>query len=81
MLLRQQGLSQEAAYKRVGEEITRRYQEWYIALAELPQWGEGVDTQVQRHVAAMQELVLSNLNWRFVVSSFFLLYHRNGMRC
>lgn len=70
MLLREQGLTQEAAYKRVGEEITHRYQEWYVALAGLPQWGEGVDAHVQRYVAAMQELVLSNLNWRFVVSSF-----------
>ncbi|KAJ9226335.1 hypothetical protein DTO027B5_2890 [Paecilomyces variotii] len=71
MLLRQQGLSQEAAYQRLGEEITRRYQEWYVALAELPLWGEEIDTQVQRYVAALQETVLANLNWSFHTKRYF----------
>lgn len=67
MFLRQkEGLSQEAAYERIGREITRRYREWYLALAELPQWGEAVDVQVQKYVRALQDLVLSNLNWRYV---------------
>lgn len=66
MFLRQkEGLSQEAAYERIGREITRRYQEWYLALAKLPQWGEAIDVQVQKYVRALQDLVLSNLNWRY----------------
>lgn len=74
MLLRQQGLSQEAAYQRLGEEITRRYQEWYVALVELPLWGEEIDTQVQRYVAALQETVLANLNWRFVIAFLYIFF-------
>ncbi|KAL1849095.1 hypothetical protein Plec18170_007754 [Paecilomyces lecythidis] len=71
MILRQQGLSQEAAYQRIGEEITQRYREWYVALAELPLWGEEIDTQVQRYVAALQETVLANLNWSFHTRRYF----------
>lgn len=58
-------MMQQTAYDRVGEEIKRRYRDWYIALAEVPSWREYIDAQVQTYVHALQDVVLANLNWRY----------------
>ena len=59
-------MSQEEAYAKAGQEVKIRYQSWYLALAELPQWCEETDGQMQKYVRGLQDLLLANLNWRYV---------------
>lgn len=63
-LLRRQDLSQEAAYEAAGQAVRDRYRKWYLALAEVPMWGECIDVQVQKYIRGCQDIVLANLNWR-----------------
>lgn len=63
-LFRQEGLSQQEAYDRVGDLLGRRYRAWYVAHSEIPLLGEAVDVQVQMYVKGCQDVVLGNLNWR-----------------
>jgi len=50
------------------------YRRWYLALAEMPTWGEALDRQVLQFAAVCRDLALGNLHWRFVcLSSFCLL--------
>ena len=65
-LYRQEGLSQQQAYDQVEILMRKRYHEWYMALAEIPWWGEGVDAQVMLYLEGCQNQVLGNLNWRWV---------------
>lgn len=44
--------------------LVTRYREWYLALVELPSWGERVDSDVQRYIRGIQNVVQANLNWR-----------------
>jgi hypothetical protein len=44
--------------------LSSRYRDWYLALAELPSWGEDVDVQVQEYVEGVRSVVRANLGWR-----------------
>lgn len=55
----------QEAFDQMGELLKARFREWYLALAELPQWGEAIDTQVQKYISGVQDVVLANLNWRW----------------
>lgn len=61
-------MNQEAAYDMIGKEISQRYQDWHVALANLPQWGEDIDKRVQLYVRGLRELVVANLWWRYVTT-------------
>ena len=63
-LFRDQGLSQQAAYDSVDVLLRQRYRRWYLALSELPVFGEKHDIEVQKYVKSCQDVVLANLNWR-----------------
>ena len=54
----------QQAFDRVNGLLQELYRDWYLALAKLPQWGEEVDTQVQKYIQGVQDVVLANLNWR-----------------
>ena len=58
------GLSAQGAFDKVGESLKARYRDWYLAQAALPQWGEHIDSQVQRYIMGVQDVVLANLHWR-----------------
>ncbi|KAL9063904.1 MAG: hypothetical protein Q9161_009202 [Pseudevernia consocians] len=62
-LFRQDGLSQQEAYDKVGDLLNKRYRAWYLAHSEIPLWGEPVDVQVQLYVKGCQDVVLANANW------------------
>lgn len=47
------------------------YRRWYLALAEMPTWGEALDREVLRFAAVCRDLALGNLHWRFVCTSSF----------
>ena len=57
-----------------------RYHEWYLALGELPMWGEGVDKQVQICIRGCQDMVVANLNWSFKTERYFEKEHWNVRR-
>ena len=63
-LFRQDGLSHQEAYDRVNELLKKCYNRWYIALSDLPVWGEAVDVQVQMYIKGCQDIILANVNWR-----------------
>ena len=74
---RHHGLTEQEAYDRVHELMRERYRSWYLALAELPIWGEEIDRQVQRYIKGMQDVALANAHWRYVCLDFegsFLIY-------
>lgn len=48
--------------------LRERYREWYLALADLPVWGEGVDGQVHRYVKGIQDVTSANAHWRQVIT-------------
>lgn len=54
----------QSSFDLAGELLRTRYREWYLALAELPTWGEEVDRQVQVYIGDVQNITLANLNWR-----------------
>lgn len=53
------GLSAQAAFNKVEELLRSRYKEWYLALANLPQWREEIDAAVQKYVQGVQNVVLA----------------------
>ena len=56
----------QEAYDRINVLLTERYREWYVAQANLPQWGEVIDRQVQKYIRGMQDVITANVYWRYV---------------
>lgn len=63
-LLMEQGRSMQEAVDKAGRMIEDCYRRWYLALAELPLWGEVVDHEVLRFVNACRNVALGSLHWR-----------------
>jgi len=66
-LYRQDGYSQQEAYDKVDDLLKSRYRQWYISQSELPVWGENIAVQVQQYIKGCQDVILGNLNWRYVL--------------
>ncbi|KAL8829666.1 MAG: hypothetical protein Q9191_001875, partial [Dirinaria sp. TL-2023a] len=62
-IYRRQGLSLQASYDVVENLIKTRYREWFLALADVPLLGEGVDADVQRYIEGCANMVIGGLNW------------------
>lgn len=60
------GMPAQQAFDCVNELLKDCYRDWFLAQANLPQWGEHVDFQVQKYIQGVQNVVLANLNWRSV---------------
>lgn len=73
-LFMKKGLSCQQAYDAAGERLRALHREWYLAMADLPLWGEEVDAQAQEYVRGCQLLILANVNWRQVPPSNFVLF-------
>lgn len=65
-ICRHSGMPAQMAFNHIGNMLIARYRDWYLALAELPSWGEHVDAQVQQYIRGVQNVVMANLNWRYV---------------
>ncbi|MCJ1269147.1 hypothetical protein MMC22_009036 [Lobaria immixta] len=63
-LYRSAGMGPQEAFDQMEELLKARLRGWHLALADLPQWGEAIDMQVQKYIGAVQDVVLANLNWR-----------------
>jgi len=64
-LLMAQGRSTQEAVDTIGDMINECYRRWYIALAELPVYGENIDRQVLKFVDCCKNVALGNLYWSF----------------
>ncbi|KAL9608737.1 MAG: hypothetical protein Q9167_006455 [Letrouitia subvulpina] len=64
-ICRMNGMPAQQAFDHVNRLLQGCYRDWYLALADLPQWGEEIDTQVQRYIQGVQDVVLANLSWSF----------------
>ncbi|KAF7159079.1 hypothetical protein CNMCM5623_004312 [Aspergillus felis] len=70
-ICRHSGMPAQMAFNHIGNMLVSRYRDWYLALAELPSWGEHVDAQVQQYIRGVQNVVLANLNWSFRSGRYF----------
>ncbi|PKX98052.1 terpene synthase family protein [Aspergillus novofumigatus IBT 16806] len=68
---RHSGMPAQMAFNHIGNMLVARYRDWYLALAELPSWGEHVDAQVQQYIRGVQNVVMANLNWSFRSGRYF----------
>ncbi|KAI4189220.1 MAG: hypothetical protein L6R41_001600 [Letrouitia leprolyta] len=66
-----QGIPPQEAYDRIDILLKERYREWYLAQAELPQWGEVIDEQLQKYIRAMQDVITANMYWSFHTTRYF----------
>ncbi|KAL9001677.1 MAG: hypothetical protein Q9188_005352, partial [Gyalolechia gomerana] len=57
------GLTPQDAYDKIDVLLKARYRELYLAQADLPQWGEAIDRQVQKYIQAVQDVITANLYW------------------
>lgn len=58
------GYTAQQSFDKIDELLRIRYREWFLAQADLPQWGEKIDSQVQAYLRGVQNVVVANLNWR-----------------
>ncbi|GIJ99409.1 terpene cyclase [Aspergillus viridinutans] len=70
-ICRHSGMPAQMAFNHIGNMLVARYRDWYLALAELPSWGEHVDAQVQQYIRGVQNVVMANLNWSFRSGRYF----------
>ncbi|KAL3464020.1 terpene synthase metal binding domain protein [Aspergillus heterothallicus] len=70
-IARRTGLSAQSAFTHIGDMLRARYRDWYLALTELPSWGEDVDVQVQEYIEGVRAVVRANLAWSFRSQRYF----------
>lgn len=75
-ICRLNGMPAQQAFDHVNTLLIECYRDWYLALADLPQWGEQIDVQVQRYIQGVQDAAIANINWRFVITLLQLIGYR-----
>ncbi|KAI8292528.1 putative fructose-bisphosphate aldolase [Colletotrichum sp. SAR 10_98] len=65
LLMEKDGLSIQQAMDEIGNMVNQCYRRWYLALAELPSYGEKIDREAMRFVAVCRALAQGNLYWSF----------------
>lgn len=58
------GMTLQAAFDTVGSLLESRYQQWEVAEAKIPSWGEKIDAEVHKYVDGIKAVVQANLSWR-----------------
>lgn len=56
----------QEAVDKIGDMVNECYRTWYLALAELPVYGEKIDREVHKFIEICKNVALGNLNWRLV---------------
>ncbi|KAI1127081.1 Presilphiperfolan-8-beta-ol synthase [Nemania abortiva] len=64
-ILQRKGVSTQESVDEIGTMISDCYKRWYTALAELPPYGEQIDSEVLGFVETCRLLALGNLHWSF----------------
>ena len=63
-ILRAGGSSTQSAFDHAGEMLKQCYRDWYLVQAELPQFGEVLDAEVQKYIMAIHNVMIASLNWQ-----------------
>lgn len=58
------GIMTQRAFDMAGEMLKECYREWFLAQAEIPSFGEALDLEVQKYIAAIQQVMVASLNWQ-----------------
>jgi hypothetical protein len=64
LLVTKERLSVQEAMDRIRDMINDCYRQWYLALADLPTYGEQIDREVMRFVEICRAMAHGNLYWR-----------------
>ncbi|CAG8979294.1 hypothetical protein HYALB_00012677 [Hymenoscyphus albidus] len=78
-LLGHHGLSVQESYDKVQVLLRGCFKAWYLALAELPSWGEAVDRDVGRYIRGIENVVLGLAHFSFQTPRYFGC-HREEVR-
>ncbi|KAE8381454.1 isoprenoid synthase domain-containing protein [Aspergillus bertholletiae] len=70
-ICRHAGMPAQMAFDHIGGMLLSRYHDWYLALADLPSWGESIDSEVQQYIRGVQNVVKANLHWSFRSGRYF----------
>ncbi|KGO69972.1 Terpenoid synthase [Penicillium italicum] len=70
-IYQQQGYTVQEAFNKVERSLSECYRDWYLALAQLPSWGEEIDSQVQLYIDGVQNAALANIHWSFRVDRYW----------
>lgn len=69
LLMQRDNLSAQQAVDMIGDMVNDCYRRWYLALAELPSYGEKIDYNVMKFVEICRAVAQGNLYWRQVDSA------------
>jgi uncharacterized protein Yka (UPF0111/DUF47 family) len=64
LLMKKDCFSVQQAMDKIGHMIEDRYRQWFLALADLPSYGEEVDREVMKFVETCRAMAHGNLYWR-----------------
>lgn len=64
ILMNKEHFSVQKAMDKIGDMIDDCYRQWYLALADLPSYGEEVDREVMKFVEVCRAMAHGNLYWR-----------------
>ncbi|KAF9637887.1 hypothetical protein BFW01_g8783 [Lasiodiplodia theobromae] len=67
---RKQGLSEQQAVDAVEEMFSGLYKGWYLALSELPSWGEQIDREMLKYIDGCRYLAIGNIYWSFMTGRY-----------
>lgn len=62
-IYRRKGVSEQQAFDALGEMVNQLYKEWYLALAEMPAWGEQVDREVLKYCCGCRDIAIGDHYW------------------
>ncbi|KAG6993738.1 hypothetical protein G7Y79_00051g086580 [Physcia stellaris] len=65
------GLAPQEVYDKLDIMLKARCRQWYLAWADVPQWGETIDQHVQKYIHGLQDLARGNLYWSFRGTRYF----------
>jgi hypothetical protein len=64
LLMKQYEFSVQQAMDKIGDMINDCYTQWFLALADLPSYGEDVDREIMKFVEICRAMAHGNLYWR-----------------
>ncbi|KAJ2990133.1 hypothetical protein NUW58_g3108 [Xylaria curta] len=62
---RMSGLGAQEAFDYIGSMLTSRFERWEKAVSEVPDWGEDVNSHVEKYIQGVADIARANLNWSF----------------
>lgn len=70
-LLGHHGFSVQEAYNNIQDLLRSCFKAWYLALANLPSWGETTDRDIQRYIKGIEDVIIGLAHFRWLSSPEF----------